>query len=111
MKHAVLSSIDQGGGNRRGIGIQRQQVGQRVNGDQGGGSGHPSAGMPRVLRWARALPSPRTLLLRRDLATVDDQAVTLSSALATNGAMPQSRATAALAGRRQFFIHLVGVSK
>ena len=87
------------------------KVGQRVNGDQGGGSGHPSARMPRVLRWARALPSPRTLLLRRDLATVDDQAVTLSSALATNGAMPQSRATAALAGRRQFFIHLVGVSK
>jgi hypothetical protein len=65
-----------------------------------------SARMPRVLRWARALPSLRTLLLRRGLATVDDQAVALSSALAAYGAVPQSRSTAALAGRRQFFIHL-----
>ena len=64
--------------------------------------------MPRVLRRARALPSLRTLLLHRGLATVDDQAVALSSALAAYGAVPQSRATAALAGRRQFFIHLVG---
>jgi hypothetical protein len=49
-----------------------------------------SAGMPRVLRWAWALPSLRTLLLHRSLATVDDQAVALSSALAAYGAVPQS---------------------
>jgi hypothetical protein len=65
-----------------------------------------SAGMPRVLRWARTLPSLRALLWHRGLVTVDDQAVALSSALAAYGAVPQSRATAALAGRRQFFIHL-----
>jgi hypothetical protein len=67
--------------------------------------------MPRVLRWARALPSLRTFLLHRRLATVDDQAVAFSSALAAYGAVPQSGAIAALAGRRQFFIHLVGISK
>jgi hypothetical protein len=66
--------------------------------------------MPSVLRWARALPSLRTLLLHRGLATVDDQAVALSLALAAYGAVPQSRSAAALAGRRQFFIHLIGIS-
>jgi len=62
--------------------------------------------MPRVLRWARVSPSLRTLRLNRVLATVDDQAVALSSALTAYGAVPQSRSTAALAGRRQFLIHL-----
>jgi hypothetical protein len=70
-----------------------------------------SPGMPRVLRWARTLPSLRTLRLKRVLTTADDQAVALSSALTAYGAMPQSRSTATLAGRRQFFIHLVGISK
>jgi hypothetical protein len=54
-----------------------------------GGQGH-SAGMSRVLRRARALPSLRTLLLHRGLATVDNQAVALSSALAAYGSVPQS---------------------
>jgi hypothetical protein len=62
--------------------------------------------MPRVLRRARVLPSPRTLLLHWGLVTVDDQAVALSSAFVAYGAVPQSRTPAALAGRRQFFIHL-----
>ena len=65
--------------------------------------------MPRVLRWTLAWPPLRTLLLHRCLATVVDQAIALSSAVAAYGAVPQSRSTAALAGRRQFFIHLVGL--
>jgi hypothetical protein len=66
-----------------------------------------SAGMPIVLRWARALPSLRILLLRRGLATVDDQAIAFSLALAAYSPGSQSRATAGLARRRQLLIHLV----
>ena len=44
--------------------------------------------MPRVLRWARALPSLRTLLLHRRLATVFDQAVALSSAVTCRNPEP-----------------------
>ena len=66
-----------------------------------------SAGMPRVLRWARALPSLRVLLLHRHLATVDEQAIAFSLALAAYSSVSQSRTTARLARRRQFFIHLV----
>jgi hypothetical protein len=79
-----------------------------VNGDGSGGAGQ-SAGLPRVLRWARALPSLRILLLNRGLATVDKQAVAFSLALAAYGSVSQSRATARLAGRRKFFIHLVNL--
>ena len=62
--------------------------------------------MPGVLSLARALPSLRSPLLHWDLTTVDDQAVAFPLALVAYGAMPQSRTTAVLAGRRQFFIHL-----
>jgi hypothetical protein len=75
--------VERGGGVLRGA--QRQSVGERVN----GGQGH-SEGMSRVSRWARALPSLRTLLLHRGLATIDDQAVALSTALAAYGSVPQS---------------------
>jgi hypothetical protein len=64
-----------------------------------------SAGMPRVLRWARALPPLRILLLNRGLATVDDQAVALSSAIAAYNTLSQTRTTAGFARRGQFFIH------
>ena len=53
------------------------------------------------------LPSLRTLLLHRGLATVYEQAVALSLALAAYSAVSQSRTTARLAWRGQFFIHLV----
>ena len=65
--------------------------------------------MPGVLSLARALPSLRSPLLHRDLTTVDDQAVAFPLALVAYGAMPQSRTTAVLAGRRQFFIHFVSL--
>jgi hypothetical protein len=64
-----------------------------------------SAGMPRVLRWALALPSLRFLLLHRHLATIDEQAITFSLALAAYSAVSLPRTTARLARRRQFFIH------
>ena len=65
--------------------------------------------MPRVLRRVRALPSLRTLVLHRSLLTIDKQAIALSLALAAYGSVPQSRTTARLARRRQFFIHWVGL--
>ena len=70
-----------------------------------------SAGIPGLLRGGRALPSLRTVLLHRRLATGDDQAVSLSSALTAYGAVPQSRTTARLAWRRQFFVHLESQNK
>jgi hypothetical protein len=66
-----------------------------------------SAGVPRALGLAWALQSLRTLPFRRGPATVNDQAVAPSSALVAYGAVPQSRGTAALARRGQFFIHLI----
>ena len=68
-----------------------------------------SAETPKVLRRTAALPSLRTLPLHRGLATVDDQAVALSSTLAAYGAVPQSRTTTGHAGRREFFIHFVSL--
>jgi hypothetical protein len=65
--------------------------------------------MPGVLRWARALPSLRILLLSRGLATVDEQAIALALALAAYSAVSQTRTTAGFARRGQFFIHLVGL--
>jgi hypothetical protein len=64
-----------------------------------------SARMPRVLRRSWALPSLRTLLLHRHLATIDKQAIAFSLALAAYSAVSQPRTTARLARRRQFFIH------
>ena len=64
--------------------------------------------MPRVLSWKRAFPSLGSLL-HRHLATVDEQAIAFPLTLAAYSPVPQSRATAALAGRRQFLIHLVGL--
>jgi hypothetical protein len=63
--------------------------------------------MARFLRFAGALPSLRALLLCRGLTSIDNQAIAFSLALAAYGSVSQSRATARLARRRQFFIHLV----
>ena len=97
---------------QRGVlrGAQRQQVGQRVSGEPGRGEvAKRSAGMPRVLRWAQALPSLRTLLRHRGLTSVDDQAIAFSLALAAYSPVSQSRTTTGLARRWQFFIHWIGL--
>jgi len=68
-----------------------------------------SARMRGLLRRAWALPPLRTLLLHRGLATVDEQAIALALTLAAYSAVSQPRTTASLAGRGQFFIHLVSL--